>query len=145
MKKSYESPIVTNNMELAEGVYMASGEGSSNCFTADAYIHQWPETGRQTYVMQVNGKHNADHHSGSGKDEGQTLVITFNIPVTYVHSQGKLQSGDGTTELRIAYFYHQNEHDNIGLGDLEVKAADGLAITKVKIIDNACYCKQHNK
>lgn len=126
MKKSYEKPAVLTNGSFTEGVYMASG-----CYTVNAYIHQTPETGRETYVMQVNGKHDATHTV-----DRQTLTILFNQVVTYVSSQGKLISGDGTNTLIIEYGYHNNTKDNIGLGDLEVKAGDGLEITSVSITDD---------
>lgn len=126
MKKSYEKPAVLTNGSFTEGVYMASG-----CYTANAYIHQTPETGRETYVMQVNGRHETTHTV-----DKQTLTISFNQVVTYVSSQGKLISGDGTNTLVIEYGYHNNPADNIGLGDLEVKAGDGLEITNVSITDD---------
>ncbi len=126
MKKSYEKPAVLTNGSFTEGVYMASG-----CYTANAYIHQTPETGRETYVMQVNGRHETTHTV-----DKQTLTISFNQVVTYVSSQGKLISGDGTNTLVIEYGYHNNPTDNIGLGDLEVKAGDGLEITNVSITDD---------
>lgn len=126
MKKSYEKPAVLTNGSFTEGVYMASG-----CYTANAYIHQTPETGRETYVMQVNGRHETTHTV-----DKQTLTISFNQVVTYVSSQGKLISGDGTNTLVIEYGYHNNPTDNIGLGDLEVKAGDGLEITSVSITDD---------
>ena len=126
MKKSYEKPAVLTNGSFTEGVYMASG-----CYTANAYIHQTPETGRETYVMQVNGRHDTTHTV-----DKQTLTISFNQVVTYVSSQGKLISGDGTNTLVIEYGYHNNPADNIGLGDLEVKAGDGLEITNVSITDD---------
>ncbi len=126
MKKSYEKPSVMQNGSFTEGVYMASG-----CYTADAYIHQKPETGRETYVIQVNGRHDTTHTV-----DKQTLTISFNQNVTHVRSQGNLVSGDGSNTLVIDYGYHNNPTDNIGLGDLEVSAGDGLEITSVSITDN---------
>ena len=125
--KNYTKPIVIANEELAEGVYANSGDG---CYTASAYIHQSPETGRGDYRIQVNGVHNADHTK-----ETQWLYITFNMPVTYKSSNGALEAGDGTNTLVIKYNYHQNPTDNIGLGDLVVEAEAGLAITNVRITD----------
>ena len=58
MMVKYSKPMVTVDQGLAEGVYAASG-----CYTASAYIHQTPHTGRGDYRIQVNGKHNADHTS----------------------------------------------------------------------------------
>lgn len=121
----YSKPVILTNKDMAEGVYAASG-----CYTATAYIHQKPETGRGDYRIQVNGKHNADHTK-----ETQWLHISFNQPVTYKSSQGTLESGDGTNTLTIRYNYHQNPTDNIGLGDLCVQSDAGLAITAVSITD----------
>jgi hypothetical protein len=118
-------PMLLVNDDLAEGVYAASG-----CYTASAYIHQTPETGRGDYRIQVNGKHDADHTK-----ETQWLHISFNMPVTYSSSQGTLESGNNSTTLVIRYKYHQNPTDNIGLGDLVVVADQGLAVTAVSITD----------
>lgn len=121
----YSKPVILANNDLAEGVYAASG-----CYTASAYIHQTPETGRGDYRIQVNGKHDADHTK-----ETQWLHISFNQPVVYSSSQGTLESGNGTASLVIRYTYHQNPTDNIGLGDLVVQSDSGLAITSVSITD----------
>lgn len=125
--KQYFKPVVSVDNGLAEGVYAASGAG---CYTADAYIHQTPQTGRGDYRIQVNGKHNADHTK-----EAQVLTISFNQNVTYVSGGAKLISGDGTPTLKVKLGYHQNPTDNIGLGDLVVTSEAGLAITGVSITD----------
>ena len=127
-------PMIQAVDDLAEGVYMASGDNmtgqSDGCYTASWEIRQTPETGRDNYCFQVNGKHHADHTK-----ETQWLHISFNMPVEYISSKGTLESGDGTTTLVIRYNYHQNPTDNIGLGDLYVKADQGLAVTAVSITD----------
>lgn len=121
----YSKPMVTVDQGLAEGVYAASG-----CYTASAYIHQEPETGRGDYRIQVNGKHNADHTK-----EAQVLTISFNQNVTYVSGGAGLISGNGTPILQVNLSYHQNPTDNIGFGDLVVTADVGLKITGVSITD----------
>lgn len=123
----YSKPMVTVDQGLAEGVYAASGAG---CYTASAFIHQTPETGRGDFRIQVNGKHNADHTR-----EAQVLTISFNQNVTYVSGGAGLIRGDGTTTLQIKLSYHQNPTDNIGFGDLIVTADTGLSITGVSITD----------
>lgn len=132
MIKNYEKPMVFVNDEFAEGVYMASGVGSA-CYTASGNITQRPETGRPTYVIQLNGRHDAaDGHT----NDAQTVTVSFNQAVTFVSCSGRLVSGDGTATIVLAYNYHQNAHDNIGLGNLEVKSAASLSISGVTISDN---------
>ena len=127
------NPMIQAVDDLAEGVYMASGVStqSGGCYTASAYIHQTPETGRGDYRIQVNGKHAADHTV----DE-QDLHITFNQPVTYSSSQGTLTSAGTGTTLDIHYRYHNNPTDNIGLGDLIVVSDPGLEVVSVSITDD---------
>ena len=122
--KRYERPLALANTGLAEGVYMASGAEGSECYQADAYIHQSPDNGNRTYRIQVNGKHNTTHTS-----DKQELVLSFNMPVEYISSQGALLSGNNTSTIHIGYTYHNNPTDTIGLGDVYVKADDGLVIT----------------
>lgn len=128
--------MVLRNDELAEGVYMASGD---DCYSVSAYVHQTPEEGRGDCRLQVNGVHAAadGHHSGE-----QTLVISFNQPVTYSWSNGSLAGGDGTETLTIVYNYHNNGNDNIGLGDLIVVANSDLAVTGATLYCNH-DCGQH--
>lgn len=124
MTKAYEKPMALANDGLAESVYMASGATGSDCYTAEAYIHQYPVNGDRTYRLQVNGKHNTTHTS-----DKQELVVSFNMPVEYVSSGGSLLSGNNTSTLHIGYTYWNNPTDNIGLGDLCIKADDGLVVT----------------
>lgn len=137
--KTYEKPVVLANEELAEGVYAASGAGGSDCYEVTAYIHQTPQTGRGDYRIQVNGKHNATGHHSTG----QVLILYFNQSVDYVSSNGTLKSGDGTSELKIDYSYHNNEKDNIGLGDVVVTSEPGLAITGA-VLECNYTCDQHD-
>ena len=122
---NYTKPVLVINDEIAEGVFAASG-----CYSATAYIHQSPQEGRGDYRIQVNGVHDADHTK-----ETQWLHISFNMPVKYSWSNGTLESGDNTNTLTVRYNYHQNPTDNIGLGDLVVKADQGLEIVGVSITD----------
>lgn len=128
---NYERPMLVKTEQMSEGVYLASGANSGNgCYTASAYIHQTPQTGRGDYRIQVNGVHAADHTK-----EAQTLTISFNQSVTYVSGGAGCTDGDGTATLKVALSYHQNPNDNIGFGDLVVTSDAGLAITGVTITD----------
>ena len=143
MKRAYEKPVALANEELMEGVYMTSGDTiGSDCYTVTAHIHQPPETGREDYRIQVDAVHAAKHHG-----DHQTLVISFNQPVQFSYCNGNgatLAGGDGTSTLRIDFTYHQNQNDNIGLGDLVVTSNDGLAITGAQMICGKT-CGQHSE
>jgi uncharacterized Zn-binding protein involved in type VI secretion len=133
--RNYTQPIIVKNNELAEGVYAASGE----CYSVNFQIHQKPEIGRGDYRIQVNGMHAATdgHHSGE-----QVLTINFNIPVIYKGSNGTLIGGDGTNTISIKYNYHNNQNDNIGLGDVIVESDAGLAVVGGNLSCNH-DCGQH--
>lgn len=93
----YEKPVISVDAGMAEGVYAASG-AADGCYTATAYIHQTPETGRGDYRIQVNGQHKADHTK-----EAQVLTISFNQNVTYVSGGAGLISGNGTPTLKLSF------------------------------------------
>ena len=134
--RKYVKPIAVVNSNLAEGVYAASG---SDCYTVRANIAQTPAEGRPYYVIHMDGSHAAtDGHLSTQ----QTLTLTFNQPVTYVSSNGTLAGGDGTNSINISYSYYNNAVDNIGLSDVNVRSADGLAITGVVLSCNH-ECAQH--
>lgn len=139
MTNSYEKPCVLLNADMAECVYTASGDGE-DCYSVTARIHQSPETGRGDFRIQVDGQHAASdgHHSGK-----QTLILYFNQAVIYSWSQGELAGGDGTAELSIDYQYHNNDKDNIGLGDVIVESDAGLAVTGACLLCNH-DCGQHS-
>ncbi len=133
--KVYEKPYVLVNEELAEGVYAASG-----CYTVNANIVQTPQEGRDSYTVQLNASHAAPdgHHA-----TGQIVEISFNQNVEYLSSNATNASGSGSAKLTLTYAYHSNGYDNIGLGDVYVKAGDGLAVAGVRCTYCNGECDQH--
>lgn len=131
LKKEYAKPIVEKlNFNFKNQVVAESGTATNSCYTVNAEIYQKPEPGRDDYRIHVDGKHHASHTSNH-----QILTISFNMPVTYLSSNGLLRSGDGTPTLVIDYHYYNNPIDNIGLGDIVVNAGQGLAITNIMLND----------
>lgn len=139
MKKQYIAPIVYDNDDLFEGVYMASGSIPLSCYSFSANIVQRPEMGRDWYVIQINGVHNATHHSTE-----RIVGIVFNQNVTYKSSNASKVNGDGTSVLMLTFTdgingaYHNNGVDNIGLGELCVHSDEGLTILST----NSIYCNE---
>jgi hypothetical protein len=131
MNITYEKPIIFENDEISEGVYLASGGTSSGCYTASGIIHQTPHGARGFYSIQINGTHNANH-----TNESQTITVSFNQEVTNAtcNSVSSL-SGVGTSTIVLYRNGHQNGNDHIGFGDLKVESAAGLQILSVTISD----------
>lgn len=128
---NYCKPFVLMNEELAEGVYAASGApaakfGGPDCWTVNAYIHQWPETGRDSYVIQTTGTHlNPDHHLSNIQ-----ITYHFNQTVTFESCNGGTLVGNGTSssitlERNIGT---PNSNEGLGLGDLYVVSESGLSL-----------------
>ena len=129
--KQYTKPTAEKITFTYENQVVAeSSITGSSCFDTTAAIHQTPETGRETYTIQVDAVHHADHTCTH-----QVLMLSFNMPVTYVSSNGSLKSGDGTPTIYIDYNYYTNPTQNIGLGCIYVKAGPGLAITGAVLSD----------
>lgn len=128
--KNYEKPLVVINEDVAEGIYMASG---SNCYTVTARIVQAPELGQDSYCIQMDATHFANHHSGQ-----QIVKINFNQPVTYVTSSAVSVKGDGSSELFLEYAYHANFTESMGLGHLYVKSDMNLTILGI----TCTYCNE---
>lgn len=137
--KKYIKPMI-DKCELSESVYMGSG----NCYMFSSEIVQRPELGRNTYVIQINGVHNSNHHSQS-----RIVKIVFNQSVEYINSNADKVNGNGTSILELQFTdgingsYHNNCSDNIGLGQLEVKSSDALAILNTTCIYCNESCEQH--
>ncbi len=129
--KRYIKPIILVNEDVSEGVYAASG---SNCFTSTATIVQAPSLGMDSYCVQLNASHDASHHSNV-----QRFSISFDQPVTYISSNASRVFGSGTTSLVLEYEYHTNNVENVGLGNVYVKAGNSLAI-----LSTSCeYCNEN--
>ena len=124
--KNYEKPMILN-MGTYEGVYAASGDG--DCWVVEAYIHQWPETGREDYRIQTNGYHdNTDNHYSNIQ-----ITYHFNQVVTFSFCNGGtlVGSATGTTITIERNIGTKNAHENLGLGDVVVTSDAGLVLTGV--------------
>ena len=115
----YDEDTITASATARKASEGGATPPAADCYpTTTARMHQWPETGRQTYAIQVDSRHQANPGHGTNR---QTLVLCFNKPVTYVSSNGTYTGGNGTCMISIDYKYWNNPNDNIGLGDVYVK------------------------
>ena len=95
--KNYESPVILDNEELAEGVYATGSGGSSETsFTSKTGWKRREHT--DTWDITIDAT-----YYGTRSTESIELVINFDTTVTYVSCSdgGTLESGDTGTVLRI--------------------------------------------
>lgn len=133
MRQQYEKPMLLENEDFSEGVYMSSGSGSgasSSCYSASGSIIGTPSDGMDYYTIQVTGSHSAKHSNNI-----QTVTISFNQAVTYVYSSASNYSGSGTSKLVLTFYYKLKGDDTFYLDDLQVKSEPGLLITGVTVAD----------
>ena len=103
--------------------------GGSSCYTCSAKINQRPETGRDDFRIQINAQHHGDHTC-----DQQILTVVFNSPATFIScSNGRLNAANNTTHIQVKLSYHNNQNDNIGMGDFIVKSSN----RDLEIVD--CY------
>ncbi|MCR5727723.1 MAG: hypothetical protein K6G24_09685 [Lachnospiraceae bacterium] len=121
--KNYESPVIFDNEELAEGIYATgSGGAGGNCYIVKSYEHQGEHQGQNDYRFQVSADHVADHVTN-----GQTLVISFDHVVTYKSCNGHeatLVGSDTGTTLHVHFGYLNHPTSSIGIGDFIVTCSE---------------------
>ena len=120
-KNNNRTPISSNQNrnQVIESAYRGGTGSGSKCYTCNAKINQRPETGRDDFRIQINAQHHGDHTC----DE-QTLTMVFNYPATFIScSNGRLDGSNNTTRIKVKLRYHNNQNDNIGMGDFIVKSA----------------------
>lgn len=120
---NYEKPIVLANSELSEGVYAASGYGSSDGYNLTLRNHQEPALGQDDYRYQFDVNYNSNADVGN---TNHILTIQFNQPVdiTSAGNNGTVISNSNGL-VQIMYTTPGNSSENIGLGDLIVKTTNG--------------------
>lgn len=80
--RKYERPMILKTEDLAEGVYLASGETSADCWTISApSVQDWNGS---HHIFEVQCSHTPAVQHISGNTE---VVITFSEPVTDVYSE----------------------------------------------------------
>ena len=90
--KNYVKPVIVANNEIAESVYMASGDGSwsSDCWTIEAHCCQdWNGSAK---IYEATATHSTDYvHSKSYAEfpstvSGNTITITRELLADSYHS-----------------------------------------------------------
>ena len=144
-KNKSQNPAISSNKTQNRGGNRANNDGishvsdgdfgvgsGSSCYTCSAKINQRPETGRDDFRIQIN----AQHHGNHSCDE-QLLTVIFNHPVTFIScSNGSLNSPNNKASIQVKLRYHNNQNDNIGMGDFTVKSTfNDLSIVNCYIND----------
>lgn len=80
--RNYEKPVVLQKDELAEGVYMASGDVTTDCWTIQApSVQDWNGS---HHVFEVQSSHSTSAAHISSNTE---VVLTFNNTLTDAYSE----------------------------------------------------------
>lgn len=139
--RTYEKPVIKADLDLAEGVFLASGGSSSGdnsaiCWTVTASSSQdW--TGSD-HTFRLNGVHStAVQHISLGC----TFSVSFNEAVTGAYTENSWPcavSGNTVTITRPQHANAYNSGDNFNIC-VWVRAADeastkALAVTGVNVI-----------
>lgn len=108
--RGYEKPVVLSNEELAEGIYLASGDGAT-CWTTSARSTQ--DWNGSHNVFEVSARHQTDvvHISNA-----VTIVLTFSSTVTDAYSENDWQcsvSGNVVTVTRPSHANAYNAGDDV--------------------------------
>lgn len=107
--RKYERPDAIVIEEVSEGVYAASGDASSECWTVSAKsVQNW--TGSH-HVFEVHCKHSTSvQHISSAT----TVKLMFNAPVTDAYSESSCTfSGNTVTVVREAHANGYGSGDNV--------------------------------
>ena len=78
------------------------------------------------------------HHSSK-----QQFVITFNQLVLYVSNNAANVMSSGTNTLTLEYNNHNNNSENIGLGNIYVESDSGLNILNTTCVYWNMDCEIH--
>ena len=123
--------------DMAEGVYMASGDAvvGNTCWRATIRLHQVPEVGRENWVFQID----AEHGQGGGEGhscEQQQIRIVFNTTIKNAWGNwgGDVQ-GIGSNTLVLRRWNHANWTESVGFGDLYVVADSEPGILSIEMTD----------
>ena len=127
--KNYESPVIFDNEELAEGVY-ATGSGGS-LISGVCYNHRlyctYNSLGEHT--ITITGSHRANHQT-----DGQVLELSFDQIVTFQGTTdgGQPQGEQRGTKICIRYNNHYIEDDtSVAFGEIKVKTDNGVHCSNV--------------
>ncbi len=129
--KNYESPVILDNEELAEGVY-ATGSGGSLisgvCFNHTLTCTYKGNSGHN--VITIVGSHRGTHQTDS-----QLLELTFDQLVTFEKTKdgGVLEGTQTGNKICIRYNKHYTEDDaTVSFGEIWVNAGQGVILQSVR-------------
>ncbi len=165
--KKYSKPILHTDVvdNISEPVFLASGRGwlGSECYTSYYHLAQGWEESRQYYVYQADIDHDCDITLAQGKDtvphynEGQYTILTFQYPMpsgvsgyiydpTGDYNTWPLTWNEDRTKARAVTGWHNNGHDSIGLGNVQIylnglttAEMNSVWITSIEMYDDGCY------
>jgi len=137
--KDYEKPVVLANDELAEGVYMASGdvESGGDCWTVDPYsVQDWNGS---HHVFEIHCIHTtAVKHISTAS----TVTLTFSNTLEDAYTESNFScsfGGDTVTVVRESHANAYNSGDDVTY-KVWAKAADEATTKALSITGATISC-----
>ena len=136
--RKYEKPEAMLIDEVTEGVYTASGESSSDCWTVSAMSCQ--DWNGSHHVFEISGKHStaAEHISSNTR-----VVLTFSSPVTNAYSENGWScsvSGNTVTVDRPQHANGYKSGDNLPGYKVWVQCSDEATTKAVQCTGASITC-----
>ena len=133
--KEYKKPAIIEMDDCSEGVYTASGSGSSECWEVIDVKSTQDDNGINEHIFEVQ----IMHKEGANHISSDTyLTLTFNYPVTNAHSDYTCTFSGNTVKITrtlLANAYHSGDVVTykvwVSAGD--TASTKGLACTDWKI------------
>lgn len=138
MKKTYVSPEAFVSNEVMEGVYMASGASTSDCWNVSGKsVQDWNGSHN---VFEISAKHSSDVEHITSK---VIYKITFNHPIVDAYSE--FESYFNGSTVVVTRNLHANGYKSGDAVTFKVWAkANDEATTKSLAITNIDYKCEHS-
>lgn len=127
----YEKPMILASDDLAEGIYLASGDGCSCWKVTVKESHQEPVNSRKSTKFQIemhhiitDQSHWRNDYEQSTKSRPQRLYIVFDRCVDVVECNEATLVGCSCNvkQIQVDFYSADNGNETIGWGGLAVAA-----------------------
>lgn len=134
--KNYEKPVALVNSELAEGVFMASGDSSTDCWNCEAVSVQ--DSNGSHHVFEIRCSHStAVEHISSET----TVSLTFTSPISDAYSEFPCTFSGNTVIVKRQLHANAYKSGDKMTYKVWVKGADEATTKAIACDDCTITCK----